>query len=169
MPTINGRACVVNGKPVDKVYSNEKIVYGRNLLKGTFTSSFPKGANKKGTTIEMIDGDDGEKYLHVVSAQRYGGMFIGTSQIPPIMLPFKKYTVSADIKGDGAISFGFENAKPPVITLTSDWKRYSFSYEFGDRVNSIIWYGAADFYVRLVKLESGTIATDWTPAPEDVM
>ena len=32
MSTINGRACVVNGTPVDKVFSNGKQVYGRNLL-----------------------------------------------------------------------------------------------------------------------------------------
>jgi len=35
MSTINGRACVVNGTPVDKVFSNGKQVYGRNLLTGT--------------------------------------------------------------------------------------------------------------------------------------
>lgn len=32
MPTINGRACVVNGVAVDKVFSDGKQVYGRNLL-----------------------------------------------------------------------------------------------------------------------------------------
>lgn len=35
MPTINGKACVVNGTPVDKVFSDGKQVYGRNLVTGT--------------------------------------------------------------------------------------------------------------------------------------
>ncbi|WP_063489998.1 hypothetical protein [Lactiplantibacillus plantarum] len=35
MSTINGRACVVNGTPVDKVFSDGKQVYGRNLVTGT--------------------------------------------------------------------------------------------------------------------------------------
>lgn len=35
MPTINGKACVVNGTPVDKVFSNGMQVYGRNLVTGT--------------------------------------------------------------------------------------------------------------------------------------
>lgn len=35
MTTINGKACVVNGTPVDKVFSNGKQIYGRNLLTGT--------------------------------------------------------------------------------------------------------------------------------------
>lgn len=35
MSTINGKACVVNGTPVDKVFSNGKQVYGRNLLIGS--------------------------------------------------------------------------------------------------------------------------------------
>ena len=32
MSAINGKVCVVNGTPVDKVFSNGKQVYGRNLL-----------------------------------------------------------------------------------------------------------------------------------------
>ena len=35
MPTINGKACVVNGTPVDKVFSDGRQVYGRNLLLDT--------------------------------------------------------------------------------------------------------------------------------------
>lgn len=35
MTTINGKACVVNGVPVDKVFSDGKQVYERNLVTGT--------------------------------------------------------------------------------------------------------------------------------------
>lgn len=35
MTTINGKACIVNGVPVDKVFSDGKQVYGRNLLLDT--------------------------------------------------------------------------------------------------------------------------------------
>lgn len=42
MPTINGRACFVNGTPVDKVFSNGKQVYGRNLLTGTGSHTVTK-------------------------------------------------------------------------------------------------------------------------------
>ena len=35
MTTINGRACIVNGTPVDKVFSNGRQVYGRNLYTDT--------------------------------------------------------------------------------------------------------------------------------------
>lgn len=35
MTTINGKACVVNGVPVDKVFSDGKQVYERNLITGT--------------------------------------------------------------------------------------------------------------------------------------
>ena len=37
MPTINGKVCIVNGTPVDKVFSNGRQVYGRNMLTGTST------------------------------------------------------------------------------------------------------------------------------------
>lgn len=39
MSTINGKVCVVNGTPVDKVFSNGKLVYGRNLLLDTKTQT----------------------------------------------------------------------------------------------------------------------------------
>ena len=42
MTTINGRACVVNGTPVDKAFSNGKQVYGRNFLAD---SGFESGNN----------------------------------------------------------------------------------------------------------------------------
>lgn len=35
MATINGRACFVNGVPVDKVFSDGRQVYCRNLVTGT--------------------------------------------------------------------------------------------------------------------------------------
>lgn len=35
MTTINGKVCVVNGVPVDKVFSDGKQVYSKNLIKGT--------------------------------------------------------------------------------------------------------------------------------------
>lgn len=35
MSTINGKVCVVDGVAVDKVFSNGKQVYGRNLVTGT--------------------------------------------------------------------------------------------------------------------------------------
>jgi len=35
MTTINGRACIVNGVPVDKVFSNGKQVYGRNYIENS--------------------------------------------------------------------------------------------------------------------------------------
>jgi len=35
MPTINGKALIRDGKPLDRVYSNGKIVYGRNYILDT--------------------------------------------------------------------------------------------------------------------------------------
>lgn len=44
MPTINGKACVANGNPVDKVFSNGKQVYGRNLLIGSTDNTVHYGS-----------------------------------------------------------------------------------------------------------------------------
>ena len=45
MAIINGKALVKDGKAVDKVFSNGRQVYGRNLLKGTRTPVSLTGNN----------------------------------------------------------------------------------------------------------------------------
>lgn len=52
MPTINGRACVVNGVAVDKVYSNGRQVYGRNLLISTSSSSTNGQTTMQGSSAD---------------------------------------------------------------------------------------------------------------------
>ena len=45
MATINGKALVKDGKPLDGAYSNGQLVYGRNLLLGTAKGVTGVGSN----------------------------------------------------------------------------------------------------------------------------
>ena len=89
-------------------------------------------------------------------------------------------TWSVDVKASKNISFndvGQEtNGKKGRVDLTTQWQR--ISHTFTNRFTqwfSFVFYQMVGtcspgdkIYIRLPKLEKGNIATDWTPAPEDV-
>ncbi|MBS8071094.1 hypothetical protein F6P74_06070 [Streptococcus suis] len=100
----------------------------------------------------------------------------------------KTVTFSFDIKiNPGGVSrpisvYRYQNngispALSSTVTPTSEWQRFSLSgIVRGDIVNSTYtkgaigfydWAGNNDYSIQLLKIELGTIATDWTPAPED--
>ena len=88
-------------------------------------------------------------------------------------------TWSIDVKASRNItieSVGFETNGQKRVDITTDWKRISHTYtnKF-TRYYSFVFYNPTTnfnngdkIYIRLPKLEKGDIATDWTPAPEDV-
>lgn len=163
MPTINGRACVVNGTPVDKVFSNGVQVYGRNLISGSYDSSF-SFSSINGATIQKVTMDSGEVALHVISTNNFAGFFIRVN------LPSGNYTVSVDVKGTGKVTMlGWEGISVASITPTSNWQRVSRTGSLDGKAHAFVLYGAMDVYVRLLKVEKGNLATDWSPAPEDFM
>lgn len=68
----------------------------------------------------------------------------------------------------------YENGDTP-ITLTTSWKRYTISWTTKESTRETAYVipmrlmGDCDTwcYIYGVKMEKGTIPTDWTPAPED--
>ncbi|ALS17741.1 hypothetical protein [Clostridium butyricum] len=106
-------------------------------------------------------------------------------------------SISFDIKGTFGISnsgicimcatttnsnfYASVNFGKPHDTNISDWKRVSRNFTIPNNIKIeadgsfylYIFFGGGtgsevDVYVRNVKVEKGNIATDWTPAPEDV-
>ena len=64
------------------------------------------------------------------------------------------------------------------ITLTTEWKKYWVLYDVGpDNTKKMVIVGrrwansnpSGKIYVRKVKLETGNKASDWSPAPEDML
>jgi len=164
MPTINGEACVANGVAVDKVFSDGRQVYGRNLIKGSYNCSwiFNSYAN---TTINKITMDSGEVALHVIGTSNSSGFYAWFT------LPSGSNTTSIEVKGTGTVKvIGWEGLNYiNNITPTSNWQRVSITNSFDGKAKPFILYGIIDIYVRLLKAEKGTISTPWTLAPEDVM
>ena len=190
MPTINGRACVVNGTPVDKVFSNGRQVYGRNLVSGTgleYTMSYgiPNTVWQDGyaylklpTTIpynrtEILPGGSGF-YYNLTSGQDYTQtIWIETDATV-------KYLNGASITWFNGIRHNIQPANIQKIA-NSSYKiisTYTFPKGSANRVRLFdIFYLDSAFdlstgtYLKFgkLKLEQGTTATPWTPAPEDVM
>ena len=170
MPTINGRACVVNGTPVDKVFSNGKQVYGRNLLTGTGYHSVT-GTNVFG----YISNETTDDFLTLF--KRFEGQTVTVSV---------DYEYSGFIAGSGKNRIGWETSiAVDKISYFGAWYypandsgsgRISSTFVVPKNITSI---NASHGYVNFsgsgtgtlshLKLEKGSVATPWSPAPEDVM
>lgn len=162
MPTINGRACVVNGTSVDKVFSDGSQVYGRNLFsQSTATDGYVNGItgdiNSASTPFNEIVSD----YISVSASSNYTFQMWGT-------------TPSGRMQWHG---IGLYDSDKNFISRLAA----SGSAQTSDTVEHVsetLTTTSATAYVRVsfrkyndytAKLEKGSVATDWTPAPEDVM
>lgn len=172
MPTINGKVCVVNGKPVDKVYSNGKQVYGRNLLRNSRGKLQPQNGvtdNYQIFNSVKVYMTQGQKYI--ISAQAAPGFVFSGSHVPTeesnrIVLWLTNN--SSDHFLDPAVQI-WVVISGDTTDISQGGTQFTWYYPSGTynlRVNSYKVDNSG--YVENVKIEQGTTATPWTPAPEDV-
>ena len=178
MATINGKACVVNGKPVDNIFSNGKLVYGRNLYIDTKNFDNPSAWTHWGPSYKT-----GEKFngLTVMGTK---ANWSGLGQI----IQVKKgdiYTLSSYARyqsGTGKSRVFFASDSGPIIinigniqvSLNETWQRVTGTVKItGDgQINARIERtddNTNELLIAGLKLERGTTATPYSIAPEDVM
>lgn len=147
---------------------------GTNLLTGTakFGSSFK--TNNGTQTIQKYD--DATNYIQYTSNTPISGL--GTYW--GIFLPEvgQVYTLSADVCGNGFIKGstfhyeGSDNGNLSQVNLTSDWQRISNTFTVNRNSGWINWVIYANqstlLKIKHIKIERGTVAHDWSPAPEDL-
>ena len=154
------------------------VIGGRNLYLNSKVLKDNYGINDATVvTVEPFDSDT--NMWHIVAEQGSGdgtGIYLyayGDGKIPNN----SDWSYSADIKGMGKVSvFGIENGerKPIKGTIGSNWSRISQTghVDEPDHKTMVMYFDTKnsplDVYIKLPKLERGNIATDWTPAPEDV-
>lgn len=167
MPTINGKALVKDGKPLDRVYSNGKIVYGRNYILDT--------ANPKTQTSNGKDNQDLFSQALFYSPIKNWGIAKGD-----YVISFD-WTLKTALSSD--MNVGVFLNKPPyqgvsfiiksgqtsghVNLKISLWDSSVSSDAFGltFRIKSEMASGNTITYSNLF-MKSGTLG-NWTPAPED--
>lgn len=202
MSTINGRACVANGMPVDKVFSNGKQVYGRNLLLDTDFNDLPKyWTSRSGTVTGTFNGHNiiyydttktTDGYIEVLQQPIYDPALTANR-----VLPSRWYTLSFYAKGVGKMTtyvypdfidinaVSYADGVALVITnfdgsnklnLTDDWTRHTYTFKSksslsNTKVQNVLWrlFRGNEGYVCMPKLEEGTLATPYSPAPEDIL
>lgn len=143
---------------------------GVNLLQGTAKIEFLLYNNGGTQTIEKYD--DETNYIQYTSSAPING---GGPWWPWTPEVGQVYTFSADVAGNGYITgdcFHYEGSDSSTLSrvdLTDNWQRISNTF----RVNTISgnWVIYANnstlLKVKHIKIERGSVATPWTPAPSD--
>lgn len=165
MPTINGKVCVINGTPVDKVFSNSRQVYGRNLLSGTsgdlqtkqLTYNYNVGSQATNGSYK-IKVFKGQTYTYRAWLDNTNG-------------PVDAYVNTRLLPIGATASFSFTLGSPVAKGETG----YSTS-KFAIPNDGYIWFSPFAYYDiqtafvgwKEEKLEKGSVATPWAPAPEDI-
>ena len=169
MAIINGKALVKDGKAVDKVFSNGRQVYSRNLLKGTRTPVSLTGNNTFNQSGSLYSFANGKSV-------KYQGLSVGDT----LTCEFD-WTVSNPTSGTFEAHLNGPNWQrlSQKTSITSENKsghnKISFVVDAGfldGTANAIRLradYLTTDSVITISKLHftKGSTATPWTPAPED--
>lgn len=165
MATINGKALVKDGKPLDRVYSNGQLVYGRNLLTGT-------SMNKSGIVaagINDVDNYNKQKIDVNPNNQYVYSTNVVSSTVYPLVV--RNYILWFEKDGKYiSISIGENETvnvpnsrilnvfNPPQNASTACLAPVVLG-QVRDSDTSLVW--------NHEKFERGIIVSPWTPAPED--
>lgn len=179
MATINGKALVKDGKPLDRVYSNGQLVYGRNLLLTSHILDFGYEINGS-ANAEKISYDESTNMWHITAKKGTGtnaGIYFFNQNVTSTPVTTgQKAVFSYDINGLGEYGdTGLESlnsAIRPYGSVPDNWTRVSASGTVYRDGSAIILYfdtknSDVDVYIKLPKLEIGSISTKYSPAPED--
>lgn len=174
MAIINGKALVKDGKPLDRVYSNGQLVYGRNLFYNKNYPNNPKvqtpgvwskvyDTNSEKSLSERLIGYEGDVYFSFIFKN------------PEVIQtePFTVQLIAFDSSGN--------RISQPMVSIPKnnvlDNKRVSVKFTLVNTKNSV----RVEFHIRTLagsitqntivefedfKVELG-YPTIYTPAPED--
>lgn len=168
MADITHGTWIKDGKAVDSVFSNGKQVYGRNLLTGTGNHTVTGIVNKGYLSNETIDdlltlfkGLEGQTVTVSVDYE-YSGFVAGGSNnrlgweaVINSTLSFSSWYYPKNDSGSGRISATL--MVPGNVTGVIEGMGY------------IQFYGSGTGTLSHLKLEKGSVATPWSPAPEDIL
>lgn len=189
MANITHGTWIKDGKAVDSVYQGGVKVYGKNLLTNTgdLSANWHLGW---GNTIITVDASQKPAVLHYSMTTLTSGLSeIASQQLNDGLLqPSTTYTASFYARGTGTlifycwpdVSYGGGDTHTN-IKLTSDYKLYPITFTTRHNISGVKNFllrqdysssypdqSTVEAYVYGLKLENGSVATPWTPAPEDI-
>lgn len=197
MPTINGRACVVNGTPVDKVFSNGKQVYGRNLV--GFSEGTPEDVSHwQGSTPVTSEKVDGEYAFKLVSSpttnpsnRDFGKLEMASV---PTIKPSTRYFCQIQYKVTDTVmnppvpntnfamrvlhsnddKFTDVGVSIPEKTAVDSWQTISGFVTTPADASTVMQISMnqgfhGTIYFKKMIITESNVAVDWNRAPEDVL
>ncbi len=190
MATINGKALVRDGKPLDRVYSNGRLVYGRNLLIGTNSNAKSSlNAGNGAYTTQYVAFNNGYKYnFSYTKASTNYAVYLFSGLQKDKFKPNTDYVlsfmanVSTDINpvvlfanGRAQHNFVKQVTSPTILSSNGDQKvviQLRTDSTIPDESDQSLYINGfvnkvGTFSIWDLKLESGNTATPRTPAPED--
>ncbi|WP_395389474.1 phage tail spike protein [Fructilactobacillus frigidiflavus] len=159
---------------------NSLSVGGTNLLKNTKTfANTIVNSSFSGAGIETNSNNQFKDFTTTWALGLYSSLQFPVDE--KLLEAGKTYTVSAWLRGSGEADCDIRFYSPrswAMITnhLTTEWKRYHVTFVAGDNINpnglrcdiEQAIDSSIALYVAGIKLEEGNMATDWSPAPEDL-
>ena len=149
---------------------------GRNLIAGTSKDEitlgeYPESSYKDGKGGKTIDVPTKDEYVLSFDAK-------STVSGDKIRCYFySPNTTTKIVTSTGYVSTSVDGQAQ--IILTDEWQRYFIKYTQNGAATTTVknWIigrrmageGSGSISVRAIKLEEGNKATDWTPAPEDIV
>lgn len=159
-----------------KMLVDNIVIGGRNLARNSELNSLLGYSSNGGTqAIEIIDG---VSVVRINASAAGQGVYSSQKFTTPV-LPLTQYSVSFDIRmisyvaNPFSIRVGIESGGTVFAPQVAGWQRVSYTFTTPAAVSQfLVIYsasaGANSFYIKNLKVEISSKATDWTEAPEDV-
>lgn len=163
-------------KKIKEISENVEIG-GRNyILNSDFSTSSLSTWSKRGNVVLSIDSAENALKAETKSAGKSGSVDFYVRFIKD--LPAGSNAVSFLAKSDASgVNLTFRHhaesgASPDsaTIALSTEWTRYTQVFTTTKSSNILVFYTTdqtSTVYLDEIQVETGTKATDWSPAPED--
>lgn len=173
MAIINGKALVKDGKPLDRVYSNGQLVYGRNYVLNS------SGINAKDTVrptlignMSLVSADASVSYTSdsiviksKASSSPYGWFYqIATNGTIPTnssIVPGQTYTFSVKVRGTVSqvalrwgSTIGVNNTGMKFYNISNNWTKIYATFAISN--------GAKDIFFRILGAVNNQFLTGFT-------
>lgn len=166
---VDNRIRAFNG---DKVITENGDEWGRNLLRNSnFVNGIENWTRNQNVSLSIVD-----KKLKVIFNQETSTP--GVKTLKNLVLPTGTYTISAKVKGSyQGLKFTFyagSSLPTEFKELTGEWEVVTRTIDLIEPIDYQFMMLTLEprlesyFLIDWIKIEKGSTATPWVPAPEDI-
>ena len=166
MADITHGTWIKDGKPVDAVYQSGIKVYGRNLSLDTSTPIIIQGNNSVWQNVKKLNLSQNPAGLTVTVSYAVTIDRVDSGSL------YQQFGAQFDPAWGMSVTVNLEDLQPGVKTnfnRTFVFPKYIGNGDFNNYMTVGIVNSSALVKFEDLKVVIGSVATPWSPAPEDVM